>query len=233
MTLRRAGTPSRSAGFMPSRTALRAWVQWGRGSLARWRTMATHALVLRDLAPRRGEIIDVDPRQVAGSFNSRATQIVRRRCGYLVGVVVDGDWDLEATYGPFTEKLVYKACHMRWVGGSAWEETELFQLYAGWIERGEPCRFKTYGDLVARYRALDGVFEQVRRDGALSESPEHLVCMSVVRDGRLLWGPNGRHRVAIAMIAGVPTMPASVGYVHRDAVSHFQRLRRELPRALR
>ena len=203
----------------------------GRGALASMRTKSILALELRDLAPRQGEIIDVDPRQVAGSLNSRAIEMARRMCGHLDGVVVDGDWDLHATFEPFTEKLAYLACHMRWVEGRAWEDTELFQLYAGRIGRGEPCRFKAYGELVDRYRALDGVFEQVRREGGLSERPEHLVRMSVARDGRILWGRNGRHRVAVALIAGVRTMPAKVGYVHRNAVSHFQTLRRAHPRA--
>jgi hypothetical protein len=192
---------------------------------ARIATLYNHAK-LGGMAPGRREIIDVDPTRIGGSFDGPVLRRLFAQSGYSSGVVVDGDWDLYVQYHDFAQKLVYEACRMRWVAGRPWEDTELFQIYQGRLERGEPCRFATYDALVERYRTLDTIYEQVVREGRLREEPEHLVKISVVRDGRLIWGPNGRHRVSIALIAGLHTMPARVGYVHMRAVELFQSFRR-------
>jgi hypothetical protein len=198
----------------------------GRTLGTRLASLYLNTVELGERAPRRGEVIDVDPTRIVGALGTTVARRLRNETGRRGGVVVGGRWDLEVQYLDFSEKLVYQACRARWVEGRAWEETELIQIYLDRLERGERCRFASHGDLVDRYRALDGIYAQVRREGRLSERPEHLVAISVVRDGRLLWGPNGRHRVAIALLAGLPTMPASVGFVHRQAIDAFGALRR-------
>jgi hypothetical protein len=198
----------------------------GRILATRLTSLYLNTVGLGERSPRRGEVIDVDPSRIAGKLSPAMLRRLRLETGRSGGVVVGGHWDREVQYLDFSKKLVYRACQARWVEGRPWEETELFQIYRGRLERGERCRFASYRELVDRYRALDAIYAQVRREGRLSDLPEHLVRISIVRDGRLLWGPNGRHRVSIALVAGLPTMPASVGFVHTQAVDAFGALRR-------
>ncbi len=64
---------------------------------------------------------------------------------------------------------------------------------------------------------MDEIFENVRRTGKLSTRKKDLIRISFARDGSLFWGPNGRHRLAIAIFAGVKRMPAKPLYVHPHA----------------
>lgn len=179
-------------------------------------------------APRRGEIIDVDPSAVNGYLTvamarqASPSSVRGGRFGYIVG----GDWDTLVPVADITATDVYVSCRMRWIDERRWEDTPVFQQYVERMQRGEMPRFRSERALLERYVALDDVFEHVRRTRTLSERSEHLVLVSVGRDGRLIYGPDGRHRLVIALIAELAAMPARVGIVHRAGVDHFQALRR-------
>ena len=189
-------------------------------------TLYTHRVALGPLAPRAGEVIDVDPREIRGHLPKELAKRLRVQSGFESGAVIGGDWDRHVRRLDLTEKDVYTSCRLRWVEGRAWEDTPIFASYLGLIERREPCDFRSVAELVESYRRLDEVFAQVQDEGRLSERYEHLVLVNMDREGSLFWGPNGRHRVTMALICGFVSIPARVGFVHRDAVDRFQALRR-------
>lgn len=177
-------------------------------------------------APRWRETIHVDPRNIRALVTPRLKRHLVRTTGHQSGVVAGGDWDVDlAEYRDFQTKLVYRSCHAHWVDGVPWEETEIVRTYLDQLAKGEPCPFVDADALMRRYARLDRIFDDVTQRRRLSRRYEDLVKISIARDHTLLWGPDGRHRVTIALIAGLPSIPARVGYVHPSALPYFQTLR--------
>jgi hypothetical protein len=193
-------------------------------------TAVRQAAIYGWAAPRWRETIHVDPRDIRALVTPKLKRHLVRTTGHQSGVVAGGDWDVElAEYRDFRTKLVYRSCHAHWVDGVPWEETEIVRIYLDQLAKGEPCPFDDVAGLMRRYRRLDRIYEDVVRRRRLSHRYEDLVKISIARDHSLLWGPDGRHRVTIALIAGLPTIPARVGYVHPLALPYFQTLRTHAP----
>jgi hypothetical protein len=181
-------------------------------------------------APKWRETIHVDPGNIRALVTSKLKAHLVRKTGHQNGVVVGGDWDIDLVeYRDFRTKLVYRSCHAHWVDGVPWEETEIVRIYLDQLARGEPCPFVDVDALMRRYTRLDRVFDEVVRRQALSRRYEDLVQISIARDHTLLWGPDGRHRVTIALLAGLSSIPARVGFVHPLALPYFQSLRTHVP----
>jgi len=177
-------------------------------------------------APLLRELIHLDPATIAGECKSEAARAFQRRHGGARALVLGGDWD--HALKPLDPRAlgVYHSCHAHWTLGADWAETPVYQSYLRKIEKGRPhpdC--PTLPALDARYAALDAIFAQVRDSGCMSEDAEDLVTISLDRAGRPHWGPNGRHRVCIALILGLARMPARVGIVHESALDAYQALR--------
>jgi hypothetical protein len=208
---------SRQAAHLPRR-ATRVW------------TAARQAAVYGWAAPARNETIHVDPRHIRALVTSELKRHLVRKTGHQGGVIVGGDWDVElVTYRDFKTKLVYRSCHAHWVDGVPWEDTEIVRIYRDQLARGACRDFRSVESLMARYARLDRIFAEVIERRALSHRFEDLVRISIARDHTLLWGPDGRHRVTMALLAGLTRIPARVGYVHTGALAYFQTLRTPLP----
>jgi hypothetical protein len=199
-----------------------------RGTRA-W-TAARQAAVYGWAAPTRNEAIHVDPRHIRAVVTSRAQRHLERVTGHQGGVVVGGDWDVDlVNRRDFRTKLVYRSCHAHWVDGVPWEDTELIRIYRERLARGECRDFDGIEALMARYARLDRVFQEASERRTLSRRYEDLVRISIARDHTLLWGPDGRHRVTIALILGLERIPARVGFIHARALPYFQTLRTPHP----
>lgn len=177
-------------------------------------------------APLLREVLHIDPATIAGERKTEAARAFHRAMGGARGLVAGGDWDRALT--PLDPRAlgVYLSCHARWVEGADWAETPVYRSYLRKIEKGQPhpdC--PDLPALKARYAALDAVFARVRDTGALSEAAADLVTISLDRQGRPYWGPNGRHRVCIALVLGLARMSARVGIVHEAALDTWQALR--------
>ncbi len=192
----------------------------------RVRTAKTHWLVLGAPGPIAREVIDVDPREIRGHVSTGLARRLRARSGYASGVVIGGEWDREITPIEVCDGEVFRSCELRWAHGYAWQDTPIFQSYLVLIERKQRCDFASPEELLASYERLDGIFGQVRQDGAFSEAFPDLIKVNLDRHGKLAWGPDGRHRVAMALICGLPSIPARPGFIHVHGVEHFRALRR-------
>ena len=126
-----------------------------------------------------------------------------------------------------------RCCIAHWRDGQTWEQTGIFDLMMAKIAHsGRPqsgCR--TIADVRARYARLDRIFETVRRGGALrgaDGSQRHGgravpdgIEIHIAADGAPIFGNRGHHRLAMARVLGLPRIPAMLGFVHEQAVTHL------------
>lgn len=180
-----------------------------------------------NLAPVPNELIKIDPTKIWGHMEVETAKSFEFLTGYSSGAVVRYDWDKakDVEYLNFQNLDLYKSCKLRWIHGYRWEETELYQYYVECLTKEIPCRFNTINELEERYRKLDQIFEEVNSTRKMSEKYCDLVKISLAKDGRLIWGPDGRHRVCIALLAGIESMPARVGFIHFKSLEYFQTMR--------
>lgn len=146
------------------------------------------------------------------------------------GRVLGGDWDREGT--PLEATATMRRCRQHWEQRIAWEDTGVYDIMLARIrENGSAEGCQTFEDVLARYRALDQLFEQVRRDRRLQTSAEltrtrfrecHGVMVHTDRDTRAVMGLHGLHRLAIARILRLPQIPACLGVVHERSVHEWK-----------
>jgi len=152
---------------------------------------------------------------------------LKRATQYNGYAIVGGDWDLKyVTYVTFKELDLYKSCYAHWVKGKPWSQTNLYNEYVEKLEKGIPNRFSSLEDLKNRYETLDRIYEEIKVKQTISTLPEDLIKISIDRKGNLIWGPDGRHRICMALCAGLKSIPVRVGFVHTAAVDKFQIWRR-------
>jgi len=196
-------------------------------SIQKVKTLFSH-IFLGDRAPYTNEIILVEPAKIRGHLEhkKRGWKNLYLKSGYSGGAVVGGDWDKKyITYLDLKEEEVYKSCYNHWVNGVPWEETSIYKGYVHMLESGIPNRFSSLEELSNRYRKLDKIFSSVKTSQKLSNKPEDMIRISIARDGTLIWGPDGRHRICMALCAGLEKIPVKIGYIHIDAIEQFQKYR--------
>ncbi|PIL19939.1 hypothetical protein P775_11970 [Puniceibacterium antarcticum] len=186
-------------------------------------------------APLSDECIFVSPLDVRHIYlarrNSAASTFKRRHSGLVIG----GDWDQSRS--PLPETRATRAIYDRFVRGMSWAETGVLDYHLAIIsEKGISEGARTLQEVLARYEALDRVYEEALRTGRLRpryELPAHFrrehggIFFHIARDGEPLRSGGGRHRFAIARILGLASVPAQLGVIHPDAVrdGHLERLR--------
>jgi hypothetical protein len=143
------------------------------------------------------------------------------------GHVHGGDWDrLEKR---FEDLDVYHAFREVCLEGRPWRETTFYQWHLDIINRGYirwGCRNQS--DLDRRCRELELLFATIRQDGYRSQrellasqgihdplSVHAEVTVSIGRHGDLLFS-DGAHRLAIAKLLGIPSIPVVVAVRHKD-----------------
>lgn len=175
-------------------------------------------------APRYAQLTYVDPAEC-----DRLYEGWHRRHSALVA---DGNWDLEATLFENDPKMV--ACRQHFEMGKPWEETGIYEYILGQIEKrgGRYDGCSTIDDVVNRYRRLDVIYDQIRKDGRLRSSGEFGwrfretggVVIHFDRNARPIASGRGAHRLAIARILHLRSLPAMLGVVHRASMRNVDRM---------
>jgi hypothetical protein len=143
----------------------------------------------------------------------------------LMGVE-PGDWDHQREEIEQTAK--YRSIVQHIVDGVAWEDTELFALYAARLNRGETVRGCTTLDDVKR--SYEKRIKTLRKSLAargfqLSRANvNELPYLYIARDGEILMGRQGNHRYALARILKSEAMPCVVRVRHTE----WQRVREQI-----
>lgn len=179
-----------------------------------------------DGAPRYGEGIEVPVAEIT----SRAMHGLKRR---MSGKVVEGDWDRDTQ--PLDSDPKISACLDHWVEGKSWEETDIYQHIMDLIrEKGRIDGCRSPAEVQQRYAALDAIFEDVNstrqiRPASIERPFNFRECGGIFihlgRNGDPIFGGGGHHRLAIAIAAKLPTIPAQLGVVHPGALSRLPSLR--------
>ena len=158
---------------------------------------------------------------------------------HFKGRVVPGDWDkLEKR---FEDLDVYVAFRQVFLEGLDWPDTVYYQrniefIKAGYIRWG--CKNKSEFD--QRCKELELLFRAIQQDGYKSQrelvsshkdlSPpvvDNEVIVSIGRHGDLLFS-DGAHRLAIAKLLGIESIPVVVAVRHPEWVEHRQDLIRRV-----
>jgi len=184
------------------------------------------------LAKRRYGCL-ADPRKVIrigpgdiGGFD-RDSRIMR---GGVPGAVVGGEWDLtaipiECVMGNSNK---FAGVRQHFVDGLSWTETDLFkQRYARVFRAGGRVRgTKSADELARKYERYDRIFESIRDHGIISPDDDPSVdpiYVHINRKGELLYTSDGTHRLYMAIILGVETIPVRVWWRHAE----WQKIREE------
>lgn len=177
--------------------------------------------------PKKDEIIYINPHLIKGHLlHSPGWKKLTKKTGCQEGVILGGNWDLnEVEYLKIKETDYFQSCLNHWHNGLFWEGTPYFKQYLKKINSGIPCRFKNISELENRYLYLDHIYDQIKQTGKMSLHSKDLIIINISRDGSLIWGPDGKHRICIALCLGLKKIPARIGFIHSEAVEQFQQYR--------
>jgi 2-polyprenyl-3-methyl-5-hydroxy-6-metoxy-1,4-benzoquinol methylase len=141
-----------------------------------------------------------------------------------IGKVVRGNWDLNTML--FKDLDLYSGLRSRFVDGVDWKETCLYRTNVALIEmKRSPWGIHTETELAECLQKIDELYEDIRRNGYRTQkqiagggrslSIMNEVTIRIGRNGELLF-EDGRHRLAIAKILGLPKIPILVTWRHHD-----------------
>ncbi|MGM8886397.1 hypothetical protein ACS8FD_10690 [Psychrobacter sp. 1U2] len=145
------------------------------------------------------------------------------------GTVRGGDWDLSII--PFTELDKYKVCYAHFSENKSWKDSNAYDLMLYLMEK-EPGIDGCYNidDIVIRYNKLDDIFLSTKDSRKLLSASEVNkkvfreeggIYVHIGRNGNLIFGLGGCHRLSIAKILELEEVPVQLGVVHESAISNW------------
>lgn len=161
------------------------------------------------------------------------------------GKVYRGDWD--RTKSDFKQRPVYRAMESHFRNGVPWEKTKYYKRKRKRLESGKSTRgCTTVEDLSHYFARFDDLFHSLETKGyktqqeLMDESPSvtsnqnldapipelNEIGVCIGRDGELLRGYRGEHRLAIAKVADVDAVAVQVLVRHRKWQQLRDRLRK-------
>lgn len=140
-------------------------------------------------------------------------------------LVVDGDWDLGGI--AFEELPTFRAIKAHIEDDQDWRQTDFYRLMIEDIEAGRtPWDCRTVADVEHRFEYIDGLVSSIRRFGlrlpsevGAAQDPASRysdeIEVNIGRNGDFLF-QDGRHRLAIAKVLGLPRVPVRVRVRHLE-----------------
>ncbi|MDJ1430968.1 hypothetical protein [Halostagnicola sp. A-GB9-2] len=162
-------------------------------------------------------LVSVDPNEISVANRSIDKYLA-------TGAVRGGDWDLQTT--PYEASIKHRSVEQRYIDGKAWTETDVYgELCRRIDEEGEADGCFSRDDLERRYERIDRLYESIRNrgydptkqyEGADSRIASSLdqVCVSIGRDGDLVFCGGGNHRLSIAKVLELEAVPIRVVVRH-------------------
>ena len=147
----------------------------------------------------------------------------------LSGAVLSHGWPYR--YQDVLAVANVRFCVEHWGRGLTWEATGAFERMQRLMEKkGSIDGCQTMDDVRRRYAVLDEVFDVVRREGRLRRTREMKsgtlrargdLYFHIGPDGEPVFGGYGCHRLAMAIVLDLPTVPAQLGCVHELGIQHL------------
>lgn len=138
----------------------------------------------------------------------------------VVGWSLGGDWDSRPR--PLAEHPVVRGIHERYREGREWGQTSLFAAATQGFAEGRPLwKFRTREDLPRLFSKIDALYASMAAGGYRSQEElgtDRLwdeLLVAIDRCGRIHL-IDGAHRLAIAQVLGLGSVPALVGVRHSD-----------------
>lgn len=162
----------------------------------------------------------------------------------VLGEVWDGNWDQrdkfefsekyprkqEMSYKhpsmKFEETVFYQSLYNHFVNDVSWEDTEYVQYEIQKIEQGKEAwgRSHTREELLEHCASVDELYQRIKRGGYLPqhklkhsytvpEARRNEILVDIGRNGQLLY-VDSRHRLAIAKILELDSVPVAFGVRH-------------------
>lgn len=132
---------------------------------------------------------------------------------------LSGDWDLDRRH-EFKDTAKFRSMAQRYRDGARWIDTELFaDIYRRRLAKdGHIGGFRSLADLSDHYhRRWDTIAEDMRRNGfqlARNGKPHPLPSLLIGRDGEVMIGNQGNHRLALAQVLGLDQFAGKVTCRH-------------------
>jgi hypothetical protein len=136
-----------------------------------------------------------------------------------------GDWDV-SNLMDFEDGIIYTSIRDMIVDKKEWQETSLYVYIVKKMQAGEPkwdC--DTVEKCVQRGKYLLDLYDDIKNIGNIvsrddltkyklksksSFGKNDCIQVAIGRNGQILFASNGSHRLSIAKILGIPTVPAMV-----------------------
>lgn len=239
--LRRAYAICRDNGVRELLSATKKYVQYGsftddllQLAPATKRLLRTRIRVGRYYAPQRFTDADpfkllwIDPDEIVYDVSNTDVPAT-------FGRVYGGSWDQAPT--PIVDTPIYEAMRAHFVEGVPWEETAYYNRKKSKLEAGKSTRgCTTVDDLPEYFNRFDELYESLQTDGyklqrvLAREAPSKTtrqnldaptpelneIGVCIGRNGSFLRRFRGRHRLAIAKLAGVDEVAVQVLVRHSE-----------------
>ena len=139
------------------------------------------------------------------------------------GEIRDGDWDFQIVSR--AERLAkspkYHAMYQRFVEKRDWAETSIVEEFERLkAKSGEARGFVDLDEWIEHYtRTYDSLYESLQRNGILAAGPGQIgispIYVHIGRAGDFIYTSDGNHRLFMAMVLGIKTIPVRVWIRHR------------------
>lgn len=145
--------------------------------------------------------------------------------GYVI------NWEDVQETVPVIEDFRMQYCLQHWKGGLSWEDLGVYDYMLQTKKYGHQSR----EEIMARFRMLDQAFNEVKKDGRLKTRQELNpgnfrerggILIHIGKDGKLFFGGNGFHRLAMAYVLNLQQIPACIGVVDKGAIPYLQTYRK-------
>jgi len=160
------------------------------------------------------------------------------------GRIIDGSWDKDAIN--IEKESIYKRFEKVFLHDVPWEETNYYNRRVQKISTGKPKRYANLSQLDSKLDTYENIYEQFKTgeyklqselatenrcsglgDGGRALFPSltdhtlmrHEIAVNVGRDGTLLRN-DGRHRLALAILAGLDEVPVRIVVRHSEWQQH-------------
>lgn len=155
------------------------------------------------------EIIAINPQEIQVSLN----RDFEKKLKIGLGATMSGNWDKKVV--PINNKK-YQSVFNHYVNDTPWIETSLFmEEYKNKINRGISIRgCNSLSELERFYQCYDDIFFSLREDGFKQPSfsnPEiRYIYVYIGRNGEIIYGGGGNHRLAMLHVLGIKKIQARV-----------------------
>ena len=129
------------------------------------------------------------------------------------GMVLSGNWDLHTF--PFEEEDFHRAYATVLVGGGKWKDTDFYERVLSEIASGQAkWECQTTNEFEARLRFVEVMATEIADTGYIPNHNEDQIAVCIGRHGDLLFN-DGQHRLGIAKLFRLPSVPISIVARHR------------------